>query len=402
MLTLESGSLCDVCADEFGPRNLPHSLPCGHLMCLNCCNTIIEKATRQAPVCPFCREEFIRNSVRLIRVDFTGAGSGSNTPRRSPYSPRAPLIEDNYPNDLLLKATTAVADPAKLRARAALALESKVARIASKKCSVDEVQELHQELQQWLASDPNDASPALYLSSLLLNAILANHHTFSDVAKAAKHTEASLKQEISVLETDKSRIELELHKCKNQYTQKAQECLGLRAELSRYVANPTTPVAPTSAHAGLSSASRPTSPPTTRSPPSTRVSSPTSPSYIQPLPALTARMNLGHTRSASVAPQRTTTPATPHRTSTPAVSPARYSATPAVSPHRSATPAAPPLRSATPAHAPLRASTPATPSPLIRKSRTLSISAGNAPPASERWAPGAATRPSGPRLSTRA
>lgn len=29
MLTLEPGSLCDVCADEFSPRNLPHCIPCG-------------------------------------------------------------------------------------------------------------------------------------------------------------------------------------------------------------------------------------------------------------------------------------------------------------------------------------------------------------------------------------
>ena len=29
ILTLEPGSLCDVCADEFGPCNLPHHIPCG-------------------------------------------------------------------------------------------------------------------------------------------------------------------------------------------------------------------------------------------------------------------------------------------------------------------------------------------------------------------------------------
>ncbi|KAI0057169.1 hypothetical protein BV25DRAFT_1787256, partial [Artomyces pyxidatus] len=151
MLTLESGSLCDVCADEFGPRNLPHSIPCGHLLCLSCCNKIIEKA-RAAPVCPFCRDTFTRESIRLIRIDFNGGSvSGTSTPRRSPYSPRAPLIEDNYPNDLLLKATLAtVADPAKVRAQAAHALENRVARVASKKCSVEEVHELYQDLQDWL------------------------------------------------------------------------------------------------------------------------------------------------------------------------------------------------------------------------------------------------------------
>lgn len=29
MITLSPGCLCDVCAEEYGPRNLPHSIPCG-------------------------------------------------------------------------------------------------------------------------------------------------------------------------------------------------------------------------------------------------------------------------------------------------------------------------------------------------------------------------------------
>lgn len=29
MLTLQSGSACDVCAEEYGPQCLPHSIPCG-------------------------------------------------------------------------------------------------------------------------------------------------------------------------------------------------------------------------------------------------------------------------------------------------------------------------------------------------------------------------------------
>ena len=29
MITLSPGSLCDVCAEEYGPHNLPHSIPCG-------------------------------------------------------------------------------------------------------------------------------------------------------------------------------------------------------------------------------------------------------------------------------------------------------------------------------------------------------------------------------------
>ncbi|KAI0317697.1 hypothetical protein OF83DRAFT_1038107, partial [Amylostereum chailletii] len=149
MLTLEPNSLCDVCADEFGPRNLPHSIPCGHVLCLTCCTNIIEK-TQKAPVCPFCREGFSRSSVRKIRFDFSGhSTSGWTTPRRSPLSPRAPLIEDDYEPPLKPTQNTGP-DASELKARIYRQLEAKVARVATKKTSVDEVSTLHRELQDWL------------------------------------------------------------------------------------------------------------------------------------------------------------------------------------------------------------------------------------------------------------
>ncbi|KAH9965293.1 hypothetical protein BC827DRAFT_1114898, partial [Russula dissimulans] len=152
MLTLEPGSLCDVCAEEFGPRNLPHCIPCGHVLCLSCCNNILEKTTsRLPPVCPFCREQFTRAAVRLIRIDFNSPSSGWSTPRRSPNSPRPPLIEDDFPNDLLLKASAPTyPEPGEARGREGRSLESKVARLASKKCSVEEVTALKQEVDRWL------------------------------------------------------------------------------------------------------------------------------------------------------------------------------------------------------------------------------------------------------------
>jgi hypothetical protein len=49
MLTLEPGSLCDVCADEFGPRNLPHSIPCGQFSLVFC----LGKFSLSLPLLPF-------------------------------------------------------------------------------------------------------------------------------------------------------------------------------------------------------------------------------------------------------------------------------------------------------------------------------------------------------------
>ena len=202
-------------------------------MCLNCCNNILEKTTSHlSPVCPFCREQFTRGTVRLIRIDFNGPSSGWSTPRRSPNSPRPPLIEDDFPNDLLKASAPAFPDPGEARAREGRVLESKVARVASKKCSVEEVNALKQEVDRWLtevaATDavraPSSSaqsssltpshiqSSSLYLSSLLLKAILANYVAFSDASKAAKLAEASLKLKVDELELEKGRLEVEFHK----------------------------------------------------------------------------------------------------------------------------------------------------------------------------------------------
>jgi hypothetical protein len=427
MLTLEPGSLCDVCADEFGPHNSPHCIPCGslhlystpenfrltyltllgHVLCLNCCNNILEKTTSHlSPVCPFCREQFTRGTVRLIRIDFDGPSSGWSTPRRSPNSPRPPLIEDDFPSDLLKGSAPAFPDPGEARAREGRVLESKVARVASKKCSVEEVNALKQEVDRWLTEvAAADASSSLYLSSLLLKAILANYVAFSDASKAAKLAEASLKLKVDELELEKGRLEVEFHKQKVQYNQKVQECQSLRTELSRFVSNPTMSMASSAAtaHTGLSSPSR-----SSASPPASRVASPTStPSHVSNIASPLSR--LGHTRSASVVPPTRSASVTPTSSRSSSNVPPRIS-TPGISsanqpPHRSATPAVPSYRS----------STPASPSP-IRKSRTMSISQHQPPPLprSDRWpaaltaavaakpsAPATAPRPAGPRVPTR-
>ncbi|KZV60668.1 hypothetical protein PENSPDRAFT_547448, partial [Peniophora sp. CONT] len=163
MLTLDGTlSLCDVCAEDFSPRNLPHSIPCGHVLCSPCATTIVEKTLKGPPLCPFCREGFSRASIRKIRIDFPSAGgatgSGYTTPRRSPRSPRAPLIEDDFPHDLLLKATSSAAvphpsstnNPHTVSDELAKRLETRVHKVATVKTGIDEVSALQRELQDWL------------------------------------------------------------------------------------------------------------------------------------------------------------------------------------------------------------------------------------------------------------
>ena len=122
----------------------------GHVLCLSCCHAIVHKThPKHAPACPFCRETFTIDTVRLIRVDF-GSSSGWSTPRGP--APRGALVEDlevSDPDDDIL-----LLNPGVLKTRAeARRLERKVAKVAAKKCSVEEVTTLHKELQEWLTSD---------------------------------------------------------------------------------------------------------------------------------------------------------------------------------------------------------------------------------------------------------
>ncbi|KAH9072958.1 hypothetical protein EDB83DRAFT_2313078 [Lactarius deliciosus] len=204
MLTLEPGSLCDVCADEFSPRNLPHCIPCVQFA-----------------------------SFVLTSTDPAAAGAPQE---EAPIALGPPLIEDDFPNDLLLKASAPnYSDFGEARARDGRVLESKVARVASKKCSVEEVTALQQEVDRWLTEvTAADASSALYLSSLLLKAILANHVAFSDAAKTAKHAETSLKLKMDELEHERARLEVELHKKSNTTKRSKSATVSVRSSVASW------------------------------------------------------------------------------------------------------------------------------------------------------------------------
>ncbi|KAF5360258.1 hypothetical protein D9758_009170 [Tetrapyrgos nigripes] len=353
MLSLLPGSCCDVCAEEYGPHTLPHSIACGHVLCSRCCDTIIEKTSpRHSPACPFCREQFTSDNVRLIRTDFSS--SGWNTPRRLPTPlPLADSVADLWSRreeKILLGSEGRPRDEARR-------LEDKVARIASKKCSVEEVSTLHQELEAWLKSpvkNGDQSSSSLHLSAALLRAILMNHVVHTEASKTAKNLEATLKGKIDDLEIKNGKLEAELrHKLifvdvdRQDFNQKAQECQSLRTELTRLKVVATTLGTPS-----------PSSTPDTAA--RSRAMSPPPPSSTPAPPSLTSPSRFGslHMRSASMHASS--------RPSTPATSPTHSSVrshTPSV-PLRSQTPAIPSrLATATPSPMNLRAQTPGPPIP---------------------------------------
>ena len=175
-----------------------------------------------------------QSTVGTIREAGSDRSSTIATSTSTPSN--IPSFEDeNEPLDvLLLEASAPVfSDPHEAPAREARVLESKVAQVASRDFSVEEVAALQEEVDRWLtevtaadavrvlsssSSTPSLTLPhpqstaALFLSSLLLKAILVNHLVFSDASKAARNTEMSLKLKLDELELEKGRLEVELHK----------------------------------------------------------------------------------------------------------------------------------------------------------------------------------------------
>ncbi|KAK0443085.1 uncharacterized protein EV420DRAFT_1065316 [Desarmillaria tabescens] len=372
MLTLAPGSVCDVCAEEYGPQCLPHSIPCGHVLCASCSTTIAEKTpSRLKPVCPFCREEFTANDIRLIRTDFSsGSSSGWTMPRRFP--PPMEASKSDSATDLWARKAERflLSDIGCSRTREeARRLEDKVAKVANKKCSVEEVSTLHKELEEWLTSavKSGDQTSSLYLSAALLRAILMNHVAHSEASKTAKHTENSLKGKLDDMEISMGKLEAELRRQREQYSQKSHECEKLRTELSRFKGVSPLSSSYTASPPRFQSPASPT-PPATPTPSSTTTYSPSGNSPL-------SRYNSLHMRSSSMsASSRPVTPAQPVRSHTPLIrsqTPSVRSQTPSVRSHTPAPPVPALPRSAIPT-AVSRSQTPAPPKPP--KPRRLSQS----------------------------
>ncbi|KAH8103303.1 hypothetical protein BXZ70DRAFT_998957 [Cristinia sonorae] len=331
MITLSPSSLCDVCAEEYGPHNYPHCIPCGHVLCLSCCNSIIQKThPKHAPACPFCRESFASDAVRMIRIDFSPSGSGWSTPRQQCLAGVYDNIVDDTEDDVLISGFKTRTD--------AKVLEHKVARIAAKKCSVEEVQALHKELQEWLAvNKQGDKSTSLHLSALLLRAILMNHIAHSEATKSQRNIERQLRDQVDQAEAGKAKLDSELRSLRSQFSQTAQECQSLRSELSRYKTTSS----------GYSSPASSRSPSVTPTSPRSRATSPTSPTpYQQPVhssvPPSRMSSTTTPTRPSSVAPMRSNSVAPPSlRSMTPSVRSGAYTPSPHIVRSESARPSTP-------------------------------------------------------------
>ncbi|KAH8110185.1 hypothetical protein DFH11DRAFT_1622725, partial [Phellopilus nigrolimitatus] len=342
MLTLNPDSVCDVCAEEYGPFNLPRCIPCGHVLCESCATTIVEKTSpRLQPACPFCREHFTTDTIRVIRIDFSqssgGGTSGPSTSSAEPliHSMSAAVLDDETvlydvrrPRSAATSARTS-RDPSRATSRErggifntidedrqplsfdishldagrhkerAVELEKKVAKVATKRCSAEEVQALQKELSEWLGVDKTihggdqQQHTAIQLSHLLLRAILMNHIAHSEATKVAKGAEQQLRSRLADGDLIREKLDSDLRRHKNLLAAKTQEAASLRSDLSRLKGGAVTPTrrqslsAPTSPDGYFSFSSASTSVPAhSTSNPGSGASSPASSGRTTPTAGL--------------------------------------------------------------------------------------------------------------------
>ncbi|PVF98686.1 hypothetical protein CPB86DRAFT_704603 [Serendipita vermifera] len=313
MLTIDPTSVCDVCGDQYGVVCLPYLIPCGHTFCRNCLVSINDNNPKGA-ACPLCREAFTLENICLVRVD--------------PADPLPKLSYDNFhpsddtDSDLSDRARGSLWNQEPRIREEARALELRVQKAASTKCTFEEVSELRDDIQNWLLTEPKykpngkvrqplplkpppfcgygglglqqppefmsiyfpffDLShpffsfPALRLSAALLRAILLNSLAYTEASKTSKIVEDGLLEKIKALETQQTVLEAETRRQKQQYSEKSHECAQLHAEVERL--RRLVPASAARLHSSPfpGPASQPTSPtsPQTPSPPLRYTTSP--------------------------------------------------------------------------------------------------------------------------------
>ncbi|KAG8854357.1 hypothetical protein FRC20_001055 [Serendipita sp. 405] len=241
MLTIDPTSVCDVCNDQYGVVCLPYLIPCGHTFCRSCLVNISDNNPKGA-ACPLCRERFTLESICLVRVD-----PADPLPKLS-YDGFLP--SDDTDSDFSDRARSPWNQEPRIREEAR-ALELRVQKAASVKCTFEEVSELRDDIQNWLLTEPkykpNGKFPALRLSAALLRAILLNSLAYTEASKASKLVENGLLEKIKQLEANQTVLEADVKRAKLQTGEKQHEIGQLRLEIERLrKANPNAAGAPKS------------------------------------------------------------------------------------------------------------------------------------------------------------
>ncbi|KAH8111286.1 hypothetical protein DFH11DRAFT_1879938 [Phellopilus nigrolimitatus] len=129
----------------------------------------------------------------------------------------------------------------------AVGLEKKVAKVATTRCSTEEVQALQKELSEWMGvvktihGGDQQQHAAIQLSLLLLRAILMNHIVHSEAANVAKGVEQQLHSRLADGDLICEKLDSDLCQHKNLLAVKTQEVASLRSDLSKLKGSVVTP-----------------------------------------------------------------------------------------------------------------------------------------------------------------
>ncbi|TDL16648.1 hypothetical protein BD410DRAFT_731155 [Rickenella mellea] len=177
-------TVCNVCAEEFGPHNPPKSIPCGHILCGSCVVRVCERSSQRiTPCCPFCRESFDSDVVRSVPVDYEAAEAKAPPThwQASVQSHRDAAFRKVYEEFKTKEASRIRADVQRL--------EDKAVNIACKSSSVAELNSICNELQDWLSREYNKVPEGEHVSLLMSAALLRS--ILNERTKHTKGTEST-------------------------------------------------------------------------------------------------------------------------------------------------------------------------------------------------------------------
>ncbi|PCH38935.1 hypothetical protein WOLCODRAFT_29268 [Wolfiporia cocos MD-104 SS10] len=124
MLIVHPASTCDVCLDPYSweaPGNCPHAIACGHVFCLNCLRSL------DPSLCPLCRKAFDPSRIKKLHID-----------RYTPTDSQGMPIVGRTEEDELLH---------------------RIALFFGDSASDEDVNEVLEEVREWLASHTPGAHP---------------------------------------------------------------------------------------------------------------------------------------------------------------------------------------------------------------------------------------------------
>ncbi|KAJ1300012.1 hypothetical protein OPQ81_011846 [Rhizoctonia solani] len=159
---------CSICFEDYDAERQPHSIPCGHVFCQPC----LESLVSTSPQCPNCRVSYESNSIRKVICTLQEQGSSNHTS----------TAEDSEAETLMWQAIqSAIESPQDLKQRKSVVQNNPQDALLA-------------------AGMPKNVVTALEMMRLLVQ-VEENNSSLKDKLNTCWAVEESLRDQISRLET---------------------------------------------------------------------------------------------------------------------------------------------------------------------------------------------------------